>query len=165
MRWPGKQRGYVAIPYLLYAAAAVSAVGAVAAASSQAKASRFNEQVANTNAQTAAAQGAEAARRQRILAYQTTSSARANYGASGVSVEGSPEDVLAQSASTGELDAQTVKYNARLKQSGFQNESTLDGMQASSAQSQGYINAASGALGYGAKGYQAQQDYNLRRTG
>lgn len=150
------------IPYIIAASAAVGAVAAVSAADAQRKAANFNKDVALQNAQTAAAQGAEQARRQRILAYQTTSQARANYGASGVSVEGSPEDILAQSAAQGELDAQTQEYNATIRGQGYRNEATLDTMRASNASQQGYYGATSSLLGGAAK--YGEYTSSLKRT-
>jgi hypothetical protein len=155
-----------AVPYIVAAGAVVGAVSAVAQADASRKAANFNKDVANQNAQIAAAQGAEQARRQRILAYQQTSSARAGYGASGVSIEGSPEDILAQSAAQGELDAQTIQYNATLRGRGYKNEATLDQSQANNASKLGYSSAA-GSLLYGAaKGaYYASDNPGLTRTG
>src|SRR5437867_3153463 len=71
--------------------AGVSAAGAVAGGISQSNA-------ANAAADYAKKAAAENARRQSIAAQQQIDRARANYGASGVTAEGSPLDVLEQSA-------------------------------------------------------------------
>lgn len=133
--------------------AAVSAVGAMSQASSAADAATYNRQVASQNASIATQQGDADALQQRRVNELRMGSVRAGYGASGVSNEGSPLDVLSSSAAQAELDVQNIKYGASLKALGYSNTATLDQSRASAAQTNGLYGAAAAALTGGAKAY------------
>lgn len=56
-------------------------------------------------------QGSFEARKQRLIARKTFGSIRAAYGASGVTMEGSPSDVLAENVAEAAYDAQQILQN------------------------------------------------------
>src|SRR5262245_1420631 len=93
------------LPWIAAAGGVVSAYAAVQQGQATRRAADYNAAVAQQNAVTARNNAAVDEQRQRMLARQTLGRARANYAASGVTMEGSPEDVLAESATQAEWDA------------------------------------------------------------
>jgi len=97
-----------AIPLITIAVTAVSAGLAVMSSVQQKKAA--------DNAADQAKQAArENARRQSVEARKRIGLMRANYGASGVSIEGSPLDVLEESAANAELDRLTILHGGSVE--------------------------------------------------
>jgi hypothetical protein len=85
----------------------------------------FDANVADRDAGVALDQAGAAQLRQARVARNTMGAMRAAYGAAGVTVEGSPLDVLEASASQAELDQQTIMYNAKLKVAGLTDTANL----------------------------------------
>ena len=130
------------IPYLMAGAAVVSAVGAVRQGQAAAASADYNAKVAEQNAQIANAQGNAAVEAQQRDAQRRMGAAVAAYGASGVQLsDGSPMDVLEESARNSALDAATLKYNYRLRGMGFENQAALSSAQSGFASTSGYLNA------------------------
>src|SRR5262249_6097014 len=73
----------------------------------------------------------------------------AAYGASGVTAEGSPLDVLASSAYKAEMDRQTILYDGRIKAMGYEDQAALDRAKAGNEMMSG-IGDAAGILMKGA---------------
>lgn len=96
------------LPILGLVAAGVSAVGAVAGGVSQMNA-------ANAAADYEKKAAAENARRQSVDARRQLGKMRAGYGASGVTMAGSPLDVLEDSAREAELDRLTILQSGKLR--------------------------------------------------
>lgn len=120
-----------------------SAYGAMSNAAATASADNYSSQVASRNAvavQQQADQTAELLRRQ---SQQKIGTMVASYGASGVTLEGSPADSLANSASNAALDAETAQYRAGLKIAGYNAEAALDTAAAGNATTAGYFSASS----------------------
>jgi hypothetical protein len=138
-----------AVPFLMIAGTAASALGAIHTAQANKASAKYNEQLALQN-ETASRQGA-AVEEQRLRMQQRKQlgQMRANYGASGVTVDGSIEDVLADSATNAEWDALLVRHGGETQARGYRNEASLYGAQAKNASAAGYL-AAAGALGQGA---------------
>lgn len=140
------------------AAAAVSVYAAVQSGKQQAAAAKYNQKVAEQNAQAAREQGAEAALQKQRQTAQKIGAMQANYGASGVDAStGTPLDVLTDSVRQGTLDSLTTQYQYNLRAAGYTDTSTLDGMESKNATTSGYLNAAGAALGGTA---QAAGSYN-----
>lgn len=130
------------------AAAAVSVYAAVQSGKQQAAAAKYNQKVAEQNAQAAREQGAEAALQKQRQTAQKIGAMQANYGASGVDAStGTPLDVLTDSVRQGTLDSLTTQYQYNLRAAGYTDTATLDGMEAKNATTSGYLNAAGAALG------------------
>lgn len=97
------------------------AAAAQQAAANNANIARGNAALAQKQAFIAADQGVVEEDRVRRLGAITQGKLIANYGASGVvSSEGSPLDIIAESAGLAELDAQTVKYKTALRVQSYQ---------------------------------------------
>lgn len=138
------------IETVLLVGSAISAVGTLSAASSQANAQRYNAQVADRNATVATQQGEAAAEQQRRVNMMRLGTIQAGYSASGITSEGSPIDVLAASAAQAELEAQNLKYNASLKALGYGDQAALDRTSAENTETAGMYSAAGSLLtGYG----------------
>lgn len=127
---------------------AATAYGAYAQGQAADKAAQYNAQVASDAATTAQQQAQMAAQAQQRQASLVIGAARAGYGASGITSEGSPLDVLAASASNSELDRQTILYKGHLQAAGYQDEEQLDAMKSSQAQ-QSEVTGTVGALASG----------------
>lgn len=162
----------------LIAGTVASTVGAIASSNAQAAAAEgaanaasYKQAVANRNATIAAQKrhlrvqqarsDAEDVRRKNS---RRMSQMRANYGASGVDLAGTPLDVLEDASAELELDAQRIEhqgkvagYEGALQILGLQDDAALAGMErdnarsrAKSAKTAGYINAFGTAVsGYG----------------
>lgn len=136
------------------------AVGAVAGANATAAAAKANQKfaeaealVADQNRRNATVTANQAAEDKRRENRRIISSMRASYGASGVSMEGSPLDVLADSATEGELDAQRIEYEGRARARdaslgimSAQRSSVLSGMEARNARAAGWLGAGNALL-------------------
>lgn len=143
-------------------AAAADAQAAQVAAS--AAAANWNADLAEQNAQTTKYQKVAASDVIDRSNMRTQGSVIANYGASGVSGDnGSPLDVLADVTRLGALDKLTSDYNYDLKIKSYQDQATLDRMNAANgmiaattvASSAGQYSTAGtlNAVGAGLNGY------------
>lgn len=118
-------------------------IGTIYQGEANAAAATYNSQVAQQGAVIARQQGVAAMEAQQRDAARSQGRAIALYGASGVSGDsGSPLDVLADSARMAELDRLTIQYNAELKATGQDIQSTLDLFGAKTARTAGYLGAA-----------------------
>lgn len=112
--------------------ALMSAVGALQAGANADRVGQYNAAAAQ---QQAAADEATQRRRANALLGQ----ARANAGASGIELSGSPLEVIANSAAEAELDALNIRYGGQVRAE----RSRIEG---SVARSQSYTTAASNLL-------------------
>lgn len=135
-----------AAPFLAAGAAGVSAIGSIHQGQSQAAAARFNAQVSEQNAQIVRQQAAEEESRARREGRRLLGRQRAAIGASGIQVEGSPLDVLADTAAELELDALTVRHRGLLEALGLTQQASLDRARARSARTAGFIGAGASLL-------------------
>lgn len=155
-----------AIPLIATAiSTAVAVAGQVQQAKAQSSAANYNQEVAQRNAKIAIIQGnqdAEAQKRKNIL---TLGAMRASYGAAGVTAEGSPLDVLENSATNMELDRQTILSRARLRAMGYGDDAALSGMSGDAARQGAYYGATGILLSGAAQGYGQYQDYSSSTAG
>lgn len=142
-----------ALPFLQIAGTVMSVVGALKQGQAQSDAMNFNAQMAGQNATVARQQAAADEARQRRENLLRAGNLRAGYGASGVTLDGSPLDVLEMAATTGELDAQNIRYKGSLRAIGYENSAALDTAGASNALTSSYYRAGSELLSGGAKAY------------
>jgi hypothetical protein len=133
-------------PAVMIIGAVISAVGALSQAQAASSAAKFNAKVAEQNAISSRQQGAAAQEAQRRTSEKQLGSMSAAYSASGVSMEGSPLDVLSESAGVAERDAQTIRYNYELKALGYENTASLEKASAKNAKTQGMFSAASSLM-------------------
>lgn len=127
----------------------VAVYSAVQQGNAASDAAKYNKEVADQNAIAATQQAQQDAQLQSARDKQLLGAQAAAYGASGVTSEGSPLDVLGSTASNAELSRQTLLYRGRLKAAGYNDESQLDATAATNDQSNAAF-SASGALLKGA---------------
>jgi hypothetical protein len=152
-----------AIPYIMAASAAVSAIGAIQQGKAQKAAADYNATINIQNAQIARADAAAMAQQQDRENYLRLGAIRAAQGKSGgVANEGSVLDVLGDTAAQGELEKQNILYQGEQRARGFTNTAALDTFSGKQAQRSSYMKAGSELLSGGAN---AAYAYNrLKRT-
>lgn len=129
------------------AASAMSAVASIKQGQAAKAAAQYNAQVGEQNATAAEQQAQSQAFLHSRRASMENGGLLANYGASGVvSGEGSPLEVLAQSAANAEWDRQTIVYNGRVRANSLRNQAGLDTAQGETAEQNGYMSAAGSLL-------------------
>jgi len=142
------------MPFIYAASAIVGAISAMDSANAsstnynaQAQAAQTNATIARNNAsgaQRAANANEEASRRKSAYAL---SQQRAAIGQSGVAFEGSPLDVLGQSAGNAELDALNIRYQGQLQATNYLNQGLMQEAQAGAAQQSASNAEDAGSLG------------------
>jgi hypothetical protein len=137
-----------AIPYIMAASAAVSAIGAIQQGKAQKAAADYNAAISIQNAQIARADAAAMAQQQDRENYLRLGAIRAAQGKSGgVANEGSVLDVLGDTAAQGELEKQNILYQGEQRARGFTNTAALDTFSGKQAQRSSYMKAGSELLG------------------
>jgi hypothetical protein len=131
----------------------LKAYGELEQADAQSRAYDYNANIAEENATQALAISAQNERRQRIQGKKEIGSMVAAYGASGVTTEGSPMEVLADSIANAELDALNVRFSGQSKAINLRNEAAYGRYQAREAKRMARISAAASLLGAGGKSY------------
>jgi hypothetical protein len=154
-------------PILMGVSAALSAVGSIQQANAQSSAAKFNARMGEQNAILAEQQAAEDERLQRLKGRKAIGATRAGYGASGVNLEGSPQDILEESAAAIELDALKIRHEGQIRANAYRSGAALDRAQGSAARTSGYLSATSALLGGGIRVYDRlyPEDETPRRTG
>lgn len=124
------------------------------AAEQNARIAEYNRQVAERNKNTALAEADAEARDVARDNRRQLASIRAAYGASGLSLEGSPLDVMTDTALEQELDVNKTRYKGQLRAIGYQDEANNYAMkrdlyksEASHARSSGGIAGAAALFG------------------
>jgi hypothetical protein len=126
--------------------AVTGALGSIAGANAQASAAEQQAAFAEQNAAIARQRAASDEARTRRENRRRQGLARATIGASGVTFEGSPLDVLSDSAAEAELDALTVRQAGELEASGFRQQARNARARASDARTAGRIGAGTALL-------------------
>ena len=146
----------VALPFILVGLTALSTVmsmqGAKADAKAAAQAADYNAQINERNAAVTRQQTAHDIETQRRQDRRTRGKAVAAYGKSGITLEGSPLDVLEDMATEQELGIQTAKYNGELRAMGYEDTAALDRMSGGQALARGDRQASSILVGGLARG-------------
>lgn len=135
---------------------AIQAVGALQSANATARAAEYNAQVADRN-RLIILQQADAEASDKILENKRRmSSIRAQYGAAGIDLAGSPLEVLQDSAIEGALDVSRTRYKGELRAIEQTDNAQLSRMEASNARTAGTISAVGSLFGGFSKGYGLQ---------
>lgn len=137
---------------------AVSAYGQLYQGEASAAAAEFNAQIAEQNAIDSIARAKEEERRHRVMARKQIGDMRASFGASGVAMEGSPLEVMQESAANAELDALSIRHEGEARATAFRNEARLARFGGQTARTAGQIGAVSSLLMAGANA----SSYNAR---
>lgn len=132
---------------------AFSAISSIQQGNAARAAGDYNASLYERNAEIARQRGAADEARQRRLATMRAGSNRAAVGASGVSLEGSPLDILESNAAQEELDALMIRWNATNDAGGLMANADLSRAQGRNAQRSGYMGAGSSILLGGVKAY------------
>ena len=148
----------VAAVVVAAAGAATTAYGQYEQGKAQKKWGSYNAALAERDAETARKNAEYEAGVQRKETQKLLSRQRALYGKSGVTLEGSPLLLMAETAAEGELDALMIERGGRTRAQGYRSEATLSRMKGSAAKRAGYYGAGSTLLtgaGQTATGYAA----------
>ena len=144
------------LPILQGVGTAVSVIGAIQGAGAASDAASYNAKVAENNAIAARQQAAANAEAQSRAARQRIGQMEANYGASGISMEGSALDILEQSARDAELDRLNIIYGGEVRARGYGAEADLQSSKANDTS--GYWSAGGALLSGMAKAGQLTQN-------
>ena len=154
---------------LMIGSTVVGGAAQIQAGNAQAAASRYNAQVAEMNAKLADRSARDAIERGQIEEQNKRREVASIQGrqqaamaANGVDLTfGSPLDTIVDTAMLGEIDALTIRRNAareaydyKVQGVNYRSDATLSRMNASAAQTGGYMGALGTVLGGGAKSYQ-----------
>jgi hypothetical protein len=104
---------------------------------------RAYEQQAQADAQASAYEAEREKRKQELAA----AASRAQVGASGVALEGSPTEVLLANAREAEMDISAIKYGSQLRQNQLQTQAAISRFSGKQAKVAGFINAGSNLIG------------------
>ena len=145
------------------AGTAMSAVGQIQQGKEQQKWSEYNAAVAERDAKAAkAAAGHEASQKrketERLLGRQ-----RALYGKSGVTMEGSPLELMSETAAEGELDALMIERTGAVGAQRYGEEATLSRMKGASASRAGYWGAGTTLLTGAGQAASSYGSYKLKQ--
>lgn len=156
-----------AIPYVIAAGAAVSAVSAIQQGNAAKAAADFNATISMQNAAIARSDAAAQAtqiERENALRLGAIRTAQGKSG--GAADSGSVLDVLGDQAAQGELEKQYAIYQGEQRARGFVNTANLDTASGKAAQKAGYMKAGAELLGGTARSYDIySRGTTLKRTG
>jgi hypothetical protein len=135
------------------AGTAFQAIGAIQSGNAAKAAGDYNASLYERNAQIAAQNAQAQEDRQRRLSAMRAGASRAAVGGSGVSLAGSPLDILESNAAQEELDALMIRWNGANEVTNLRASGALAAAQGRNAQRAGYMSAGSAILLGGAKAY------------
>jgi hypothetical protein len=127
--------------------------GTLMSSKAEENAAKYNARLSEQNAVIAEQQAAAEVARYKRETYRRVGDIRAGYAASGVTMEGSPLDVLADSYAMATLDEENIKYQGRLEAMNYRNQASLDRAKAKNAKKAGYLSAAGQLLEGGTQTY------------
>jgi len=130
---------------LLIIGLALSAIGMISSGQAQAKAARYNAQVAERQATAATQKAAYEEEMRREKGRKLSASQRAAAGATGITME-SFSDVFAQTALDTELDALAIRYGGDIGSSMYKSEATGQRFTGTQAKKAGTISAGATLL-------------------
>lgn len=133
--------------FLDIASAAMSVIGAIQQGQAARAAGDYNAAIARQNARWSRQQATEEERKFRIGARKELGRTRAAYAAAGVTLEGTPTDVLEEGAYTAELDALSIRHGGERRALGFESEAEIEKYRGKVGQRQAYFSAAGTLLG------------------
>jgi len=133
------------------ASSALSAAGAIYEGQAAYKAGVYNAGVLRLKAAQIRTQAQ--AEEQQLLknARKTVGDMRANYGASGLTMEGSPLDIMEESIKAANTDAYNIKYKGEMEARNAEFQAKLAQFRGESARTASYFQAASSLIGGGTK--------------
>ena len=143
-----------AIPYIMAAGAAVSAVSAIQQGQSAKATAKYNAAMAEQNAALAKQDTQVALQQKQRETYLRLGAIRAAQGkGGGAADEGSVLDILGDVASQGELERQRIAMGGAIRERDFTASANLDRSRGKSAETQSYLSAGSELLSGGTDYY------------
>lgn len=124
----------------------ISVMGQIEQGRSQKKWGEYNAQVAERDAETARMNAEYEAGLKRKESERLLGRQRALYGKAGVTLEGSPLLLMAETAAESEMDALMIERGGKLQAQRYRSEATLSKMKGAAAQRAGYYGAGSTLL-------------------
>lgn len=125
---------------------AMSVVSSISQASQQKQAAKYNQKVAENQAIASRQEAAANADMQRRRAAKQIGSMQASYAASGVSTEGSPLEVLEESARNAELDRLSILWGGETRAQGYESTAALEKARGKNAMASGLLSSAGSAF-------------------
>ena len=137
----------------------VGAIGSIAGGQANAAASRAQAAAYERQAAAEREQAAFNADQQQEKAIKLISTQRASMLAAGVSLQGTPTDVITDTTRQTDLDVQAIRYNGEIKAGNFETQAGIFRTKAASQEEAGFLGALSplikgvgSGLGYGGSG-------------
>lgn len=124
----------------------LGAISSIGGGKGAAAAAKYNARQALIQGQLARQQADYEAARNQEDADQAIGAAKANVGASGIALQGSALDVIAQSSADAALDSKAIRRQGRLQQLGYQAEAQLQRSQGRAAKREGIFGAGTSLL-------------------
>lgn len=125
---------------------AVGAASALASGQQQGAVAEYNAKVAAAEADATKQATIDAEEEHRRKASALLSQQRATYAAAGVDLEGSPLDVMSQTAAMAERDAIRIRNSGTVQELQARSQSAVDNLSARSARTSSYWKAGSSLL-------------------
>lgn len=129
--------------------AVAQGVGAMVQANAAEQAAEYNQRVAKRNEAAAAAQGEAQAEDQQRQNEDALGRIRAAYGAAGVEMSSDALGVYQDSAAQAGYDMAKVHYDTQVRETGYADQATLDGMQAKADSTAGIFDMFSAGINAG----------------
>ncbi len=132
------------LPLAIIAAGGVlGAAGKIYEGQAAKKAAEYNAQVAKKNAVLTLRQAADEERQVKVQGRKVIGDMRANFAASGIQMEGSALDVLAESAANIEADVLNIRFTGQMKADSLMDEARMQRSAGNSAMNASYLGASS----------------------
>ena len=125
--------------------------------------SEYNAAIAERDATAAKAVAEHEASQKRRDTERILGRQRALYGKAGVTMEGSPLELMAETAAEGELDALMIERTGKLRGQRYGEEATLSRMRGASSRRAGYWGAGTTLLTGAGRGASSYGSYKLKQ--
>lgn len=124
----------------------VGAAGALSSGAQQSALSEYNAKVSEANALATKQASLEEEDKHRQNAHRLLSDQAGTFAASGVDLEGSPLEIMSQTAAQAERDAITIRNSGSVAEAQQRSQAAMDRLSAKSATSSSYWKAGSSLL-------------------
>ena len=145
-------------------AALVSAGSAIYSAQQQRKTAQYRAKLAEEAGEEVKAGTELEVSRHRARTKRLQARQRASYAKSGVKMEGSPLEVLADTQAEADLDEMIIKHGGYVSERGYKRSAMWERRAGKSAQTAGYIRAGSSLLSGAYSAYSGSQYRNPKTT-
>lgn len=155
----------IAMIGLMAAGSALSVAGNIKQGEAAAEAAEYNAQLSEENARLTRLQAGEDEMRERAANKQTMGSIRAQYGASGLRMDGSAADYAQFAAAVGEKNALDIRMHGERQALAYQKEAAIQRKGGESAKSAGILGAVGAGISGLTKIVGVNTGYGMKRTG